>query len=196
MYISPQTYRAFEILDEFTKSDKKKNLKDYSELISCLIDMQEAIDNSNISTSLPKWKSYIGTFINKAILHCNAIYTLLNEIEITYKRKNETIAVYEKEEFHLNSEIVERHWIYDTIKNTQDFKTFTNGSIDYWSRTHYNENSNKILVEFFDTKNASSDIYSTSNDYKYDDYNNWIEKKHFWKGEIQSITYRQIKYYE
>jgi hypothetical protein len=96
----------------------------------------------------------------------------------------------------LNSEIVERHWIYDTIKNTQDFKTFTNGSIDYWSRTHYNENSNKILVEFFDTKNASSDIYSTSNDYKYDDYNNWIEKKHFWKGEIQSITYRQIKYYE
>jgi hypothetical protein len=95
MYISPQTYRAFEILDEFTKSDKKKNLKDYSELISCLIDMQEAIDNSNISTSLPKWKSYIGTFINKAILHCNAIYTLLNEIKITYKRKNETIKIFD-----------------------------------------------------------------------------------------------------
>lgn len=116
----------------------------------------------------------------------------------TFKYDKEGNKIYESKEFHNNSRIVERYWLTGTLNNSTDHKTFLNDKLDDFTRIFYDEHGNEIRIERYDPEITDPVCIISIGEfkYKYDDFNNWIEKQEFWDGEIESITYRQIEYYE
>ena len=155
-------------------------------------ELTTAYDNNDSVFSLTKrWYNENEKLIKQVNLDKNQQPTLTR----IYKYDSEGNKIFERVESHYDSRIVERNWIEDSVNNTKDFKTFTNGKLDHFSRSYYDKSGNETKTEFYDSENTATISFTTSSEYKYDKNNNWIEKKDFWDKEIQSITYRQIDYY-
>lgn len=149
-------------------------------------------NNDSVFAIIKRWYNVNEKIVKQIDLDKNEQPTLTR----IYKYDSKGNRIFERVETHYDSRIVERQWIVDSINNTKDFKSFTNGKLDHFSRSYYDKNSNETKTEFYDSKNTDTINYTSSSEYKYDENNNWIEKKDFWDKEIQSITYRQIEYYE
>ena len=156
-------------------------------------ELTTAYDNNDSVFSLTKrWYNENEKLIKQVNLDKNQQPTLTR----IYKYDSEGNKIFERVESHYDSRIVERNWIIDSINNAKDFKTFTNEKLDHFSRSYYDKNGNETKTEFYDSENTDTISFTTTSEYKYDENNNWIEKKDFWDKEIQSVTYRQIEYYE
>ncbi len=112
----------------------------------------------------------------------------------TYAYDNSGNERYEKREFHTENKIDEIFRITDSLKQFSDFKSYVNGEIVYWSRTHFDDYDNEILIETFDNNGTVSSKISF--EYKYDKKGQWTKKKEFENKELHSVKYRQIEYYK
>ncbi|WP_289056128.1 hypothetical protein [Carboxylicivirga marina] len=156
-------------------------------------ELTTAYDNNDSVFSLTKrWYNENEKLIKQVNLDKNQQPTLTR----IYKYGSDGNKIFERVESHYDSRIIERNWIVDSVNNTKDFKTFTNGKLDHFSRSYYDKSGNETKTEFFDSENTDTISFTTSSEYEYDTHNNWVEKKDFWDKEIHSITYRQINYYE
>lgn len=110
-----------------------------------------------------------------------------------FRYDNEGNKIYESDEMHNSSRIVERHWLYEIKDNSIEFKSYINGNLDQFTKSYYDEHGNEIKTEFYETEIITS---ITSSEFEYDENGNWTVKKNFWDGEIKSITKRQVEYYK
>ncbi len=149
-------------------------------------------NNDSVFTVVKRWYNADKKSLKQINLDANQNPTLT----WTFKYDLEGNKNFEREESYYDSRIVERYWITDSINNTKEFKSLTNGKLDHFSRSYYDKNGSKIKTEFYDSENTDTISFTTTSEYKYDTNDNWIERKDFWKGKVQSVTYRQIEYYE
>ena len=101
--------------------------------------------------------------------------------------------IYERTEFHSDNAIEEIKRITNSINQTKDTKVFSNGKLQFWSRTYFDNYCNEIKKEYFDNDNTITD--SWENEYVYDVNGNWIEKKESKDGKVNNVIYREIEYY-
>ena len=85
-------------------------------------------------------------------------------------------------------------YINDTLKNTREFKSFRNDTLNHWSITHYDYFGNEVETEFFNTD--SSFFFTNTTRYFYDSLGNWIEKWVYSGNKVVEKKYRTIEYYK
>lgn len=114
----------------------------------------------------------------------------------TYKYNSEGKKIYLKEEQLFDSVVNESYWIRDTINHSVEFKILQDNQLNLSTKTYIDNYGNEIKTEFYDTDNPTTISFILSSEYKYDESNNWIEKKEFDDGVIRSVTHRQIEYFD
>ena len=102
--------------------------------------------------------------------------------------------IYEKIEFHSDNVIEEIKRTVDSINQTRDTKVFSNGKLQFGSRTYFDNYGNKVKTEYFDNDYSVTDSWEY--EYTYDKNGNWIEKREPKDSVVYTVIYREIEYYK